>query len=249
MKRDKIYIYGKHALAEALEHAPRTVRKVFLAEGFSDPDLMGLLSRCGISPDRLRSRELEKTVGKDTSHQGVIAALNPEELMRPFGEFIAGLPRTEEKAMVLLDGLEDPHNVGAVIRSAAAFGAAGVLLPSRRQAPITGAVVKVSAGMAFRVPLVSIGGTTAAISDLKREGFRVYGLAMEGTVSLSSEPFDAPSVFIIGNESKGISSKVGELCDATLSIPMHPRAESLNAAVSAAVVLYQWSTRHPAALR
>jgi 23S rRNA (guanosine2251-2'-O)-methyltransferase len=146
---------------------------------------------------------------------------------------------------VLLDELTDPHNVGAIIRSAAAFGAAGVLIPSHNQAPITGTVVKTSAGMAFRIPLIAIGNVNQAVDALVKEGFRTYGLVMDGSRNVAEEKFDAPSLFIVGNEGAGIRQKTLERCDVKLRIPMNERAESLNASVSAAVVLYQWSVKHP----
>src|SRR5581483_3624265 len=97
------------------------------------------------------------------------------------------------------DELTDPHNVGAIIRSAAAFGAAGVLIPSHNQAPITGAVVEASAGMVFRVPMIAIGNINYTIDTLKDLGFRTYALAMDGERSVSEEKFDAPALCIIGN--------------------------------------------------
>src|SRR5262249_53596590 len=156
----------------------------------------------------------------------------------------SGAKLPDEKTMlVLLDELTDPHNVGAIIRSAAAFRAAGVLIPSHNQAPITGAVVKASAGMAFRVPLVSIGNVNQAVDELKDLGFRTYGLAMNGTQNVAEETFAAPSLIIVGKEGKGIRQKTLYRCDVVLRIPMDARAESLNASVSAAVVMYQWSVR------
>ncbi|MFZ2501025.1 MAG: RNA methyltransferase, partial [Minisyncoccia bacterium] len=150
--------------------------------------------------------------------------------------------------VAILAEVQDPHNVGAIIRSAAAFGLAGVLIPEHHQAGISGTVVKTSAGMAFRIPLVSIGNVNNAIKVLKEKGFWVYGLAMDGTAALGAEAFDTPSAFIVGNEGVGIREKTLEHCDVTLNVPMHPRTESLNAAVSAAVVFYAWSAKHPEAL-
>jgi 23S rRNA (guanosine2251-2'-O)-methyltransferase len=176
--------------------------------------------------------------------------MNTGALMLPFPEFLAALTeggtRTPDAGtmLVLLDELTDPHNVGAIIRSAAAFGAAGILIPSHNQAPITGAVVKTSAGMVFRIPLVPINNVNQAIDTLKKEGFKTYGLVMDGDTALAEEPFDAPALMIVGNEGEGIREHTLARCDIRLRIPMDPRAESLNASVSAAVVLYQWSTRH-----
>jgi 23S rRNA (guanosine2251-2'-O)-methyltransferase len=245
---EKIYVYGKHALMEALLHAPRAIKKVFLAHEVDDPELRELLKKRGIVPAAIKSREASHMVGEDTAHQGVIAIADPGALMVEFEDFFAGMKLSNDIALVLLDELTDPHNVGAIIRSAAAFGAAGVLIPFYRQAPVTGAVIKASAGMAFRIPLVSIGNVNYTVSQLQKEGFRTYGLAMKGAKELGAEKFDAPALFIIGNEGKGIRQKTLEHCDVTLRIPMDPRCESLNASVSAAVVLYAWSAKHSDAL-
>lgn len=243
--REKIYIYGRHALAEALAFAPQTVRKVFLSPEVDDAELRALLKKNNIAPGVLKTRELDHMVGRETAHQGVIAVTDPASLLLDFKQFVADLHPTERTMLVLLDELTDPHNVGAIIRSAAAFGAAGVLIPEHNQAPITGTVVKTSAGMAFRVPLIAIGNVNQAVDALARSGFRTYGLAMDGAQTISDERFDAPALFIVGNEGAGIRQKTMERCDVSLRIPMHARTESLNASVSAAVVLYQWSVCHP----
>ena len=249
--REKIYIYGKHALKEALLNNPRAVRKVFLSrEAAGDGDLNKLLRENGISAAALKTaHEAGRMVGEDTAHQGVIAIVDPAEIMIGFDDFLSELTPTEDTALVILDELTDPHNVGAIIRSAAAFGVSGVLLPSHHQAPITGAVVKTSAGMVFRVPMVAIGNVNQAVLRLQKEGFRVYALAMEGARDVTKERFDAPAVFVVGNEGKGIREKTLEHADVALKIPMSPRAESLNASVSAAVVLYAWSAEHRKALK
>ena len=233
---------------EALAHAPHAVRKVFLAPEVNDRELRDLLRKKNLSPGVLKGGEMDRVVGRDTVHQGVIAVTDPGALMMDFKQFMATLNPSSETMLVLLDELTDPHNVGAIIRSAAGFGAAGVLIPEHNQAPITGTVVKTSAGMAFRVPLVSIGNVNQAVDALQREGFRTYGLVMNGPQNIAEERFDAPALFIVGNEGEGIREKTLERCDVKLRIPMDARTESLNASVSAAVVLYQWSVRHPGAL-
>ncbi|MFA6408322.1 MAG: 23S rRNA (guanosine(2251)-2'-O)-methyltransferase RlmB [Candidatus Paceibacterota bacterium] len=247
-KREKVYIYGKHALVEALTSTPRIIRKVFLAPDAGDKELHSLLERHNIPKFPLGVSRGKELVGRDATHQGIIAVMDPSALLIPFDDFIETLDVKKNPAVVILGEIHDPHNVGAIIRSAAAFGLAGVLIPEHRQAGITGVVVKTSAGMAFRVPLVSIGNVNTTLKVLKEKGFWTYGLAMGGTTALGSEAFDVPAVFIIGNEGAGIREKTLEACDVALSIPMHPRTESLNAAVSAAVVFYEWSRKHPEAL-
>lgn len=248
MKQNKIYIYGKHALIEALSNAPQAVKKVYLSPKQDDEKLRNLLRKTGVPTAALEAKQMQNVEGSGT-HQGVIAHVSLEDLVIPFKTFIQRLKVADSTALVLLAEVQDPHNVGAVIRSAAAFGISGVLIPEHNQAPITGAVIKVSAGMAFRVPIVSIGNINQTVRDLKDARFSVFGLAGEGAKSINNESFDGPCVFILGNEGEGIRQKTRELCDSLLSIPIDPKCESLNAAVSAGVALYAWSTKHPEALK
>jgi len=248
MVQDKIYIYGKHALTEALLHTPQAVKKVFLAPQMDDVALRELVDKSGVTQAVLGAGSVPQEAG-GASHQGVIGLISVKELVVEYDSFIEGLTVAPDTALVLLNEVQDPHNVGAVIRSAAAFGISGVLIPEHDQAPVTGAVVKVSAGMAFRIPLVSIGNTNHTLRDLKERGFWIYGLAGEGANPLTKEEFTVPAVFVLGNEARGIREKTRELCDIRLAIPMHPQCESLNAAASMAIALYAWSAQHPEALK
>ena len=244
-----VLVYGKHPVAEALRHHPEAVQEVFL-----DP-------HGGTEVLRARAKEAGTPVApwgtlaartgvllEDVAHQGAAARVRTGTLLLPYGGFIANLPKAPSTLLVVLAEVQDPHNVGAVIRSAAAFGAAGVLLPAHRQAPVTGTAVKSSAGAAFSVPLVCIGNVATTLEDLKREGFWVYGLAGGGTVPLQREEFTRPSVLVVGNEHYGLRPRIRDACDLVLSIPQHPRCESLNVSAAVAVALYEWSRAHPEAL-
>jgi 23S rRNA (guanosine2251-2'-O)-methyltransferase len=244
MKANKVYIYGKHAVFEALQNKPHVIEKIFRAYSTEDKKLDAEIARSNIPVKEISGNE---DIERGASHQGVFALIAPEKLLIPYKEFIQTADITQDTAYTLLDELQDPHNVGAIIRSAAGFGISAVLIPEHNQAPLTGAVVKVSAGMAFRVPLVLVTNVNATLRDLKEKGFWIYGLTGEGNNSLTKETFDAPSVFVLGNEGKGMREKTEELCDIKLSIPIHPQCESLNVAASAAVTFYAWSTQHPEA--
>lgn len=241
-------MYGKHALVEALRNAPKVIRKVFLAPDLRDSELRILLEKNNIPIAVLAAGKGKELVGRDTVHQGVIAIMDPSSLLLSLDNFLATLDTKTNPAIAVLGEVQDPHNVGAIVRSAAAFGFSGVLIPEHNQAPITGAVVKSSAGMVFQIPLVSIGNVNHALHVLKEKGFWIYGLAMHGKTTLGTETFDAPAAFVIGNEGAGVREKTLDACDVVLSIPMHARTESLNAAASAAVVFYEWSRKHPEAL-
>ncbi len=214
MQKEKVYIYGRHAIEEAQAHAPHVLKKVM-------------------------------TNVKGAGHGGYVAIVDTTKLLIPFSEFIATLKPTSSMALLVLGGLTDPHNVGAIIRSAAAFNVAAVLLPQTGQAPITSTIAKTSAGMIFRIPLVTIESVAGAVQDLKGLGFKSYGLAGKGTTSVTNEQFLSPSVFIVGNEGVGLTGEVERECDALLSIPINARTESLNAAQATTVVLYEWMKQHP----
>jgi 23S rRNA (guanosine2251-2'-O)-methyltransferase len=233
---------------EALTSTPQVIRKVYLAPDAGDKELRSLLEKHSIPASPLAHGKGKELVGKDTAHQGIIAVMDPSALLVPFDDFIATLDVKKNPALAIMGEVQDPHNVGAIIRSAAAFGLAGVLIPEHNQAGVTGAVVKSSAGMAFRIPLVTIGNVNHTIKVLKEKGFWIYGLAMDGTAVLGTDAFDAPAAFVVGNEGAGIREKTLLACDVTLQIPIHARTESLNAAVSSAIVFYEWSRKHPEAL-
>mgnify|MGYP001586483804 FL=1 len=238
---------------EALRNTPKVIRKVFLAPDLHDTELRILLEKNNIPTAILASGKGKELVGRDTTHQGVIATMDPSALLISLDDFLATLPPLQSSgspkiAVAILGEVQDPHNVGAIIRSAAAFGLSAVLIPEHNQAGVTGAVVKSSAGMVFRIPLISIGNVNNTLKVLKEKGFWIYGLAMDGKTSLGTDVFDAPSAFVVGNEGAGIREKTLTACDVTLQIQMNARTESLNAAVSAAVVFYEWSRKHPEVL-
>lgn len=244
-----VAVYGKHACVEALRMRPDIIKKAFTLEGHEDPSLFELIKKAKLSPTPFTERRLPRGVPPGAVHQGVVLLMDSSKLLIPYETYIQTLKVTEHTALVILGEVQDPHNVGAVIRSAAAFGVSGVIIPEHRQAPLTGTVLKVSAGMAFKVPLLTIGNVNQTVRDLKDRGFWIYGLEGTAEVSLTDENFEKPSVFILGNEATGIREKTLELCDIPLRIPMHAGAESLNAAASAAVALYAWSAKHPKALK
>lgn len=246
-KADKVYIYGRHATLEALSYKPEVIKSVFLADQDKESEIVQVAGQNNIPIKQLGKGE-SRLAGQDAVHQGIIAVMDPSVLFTPWQKFVDGLDIEAKPAIALCAEVQDPHNLGAIIRSAAALGLSGVIIPEHRQAPLTGTVVKTSVGMVFKLPIVSVGNVNQTLRELQERGFWVYGLDMEGE-KLTETSFDRPSVFVVGNEGGGIREKTLELCDHRLSIPMHPRAESLNAAVSAATVFYEWSRQHPESLK
>lgn len=248
MKHSVEYIFGKHAVRELLRERPDVVVELHAAADFSDESILSATETHGIPLKVLNLKNPPRGISSNAAHQGIVAGIVPEKLTIPYKSFIETIEFNPDTALLVLGEVQDPHNVGAVIRSAAAFGLSGVLIPPHNQAPITGTVVKVSVGMAFRIPLVTISNVNAALRDLQDRGAWVYGLEGDGTVSTVSESYSKPSVFVLGNEGSGLREKTKEACDDLISIPIHPRCESLNAAAATAVVLASWSAQHPDAL-
>ncbi|MES2088126.1 MAG: 23S rRNA (guanosine(2251)-2'-O)-methyltransferase RlmB [Patescibacteria group bacterium] len=246
---NKIYIYGKHALAEALTNTPKVIEEIFMTSTFDDSAIRAQVKKLGLATSVLLPNKLPKEVDSQAAHQGIIGVLSFDRLIQPFTQFAENLKITPDTSLILLGELSDPQNVGAVIRSAAAFGISAVLIPEHNQAQITGSVVKVSAGMVFRIPLVSVSNVNTSLRELKDRGFAVYGLEGGAKYTMPKEEFELPTIFVLGNESEGIREKTRELCDKLISIPISPNCESLNAGVSAAVAFYAWSAKHPKAVR
>lgn len=243
MNDDIVYMFGKHAVLEALKSKPFVVRAVYESAEQGDDAVRMLLKKHSIPRRPLDTKKLPKGVPSDAVHQGIIAEIDARKLMVDYDDFMRTVRITNDTAFVLLGEVQDPHNVGAVIRSAAAFGVTGVLIPEHRQAQVSGTVIKVSAGTAFQIPLIQIGNVNTTIADLQNRGFWVYGLEGGAAQSVTDEGFEKPSVLILGNEATGIRQKTLEHCDIPLRIPMQGDAESLNASVAAGIVLYAWSSK------
>ncbi len=242
-----IMIYGKNPFIAAAHAYPHGLGTVFIEEHLRDEDIWRAVKAAGIVPKLLTTRTAEHLVG-DAAHQGVVAEFEGSLLLHKLDTLPVLAEPAADTCVVVLAELTDPQNVGAIIRSAASFGAAAVLIPEHNQASLSGAVIKASAGAAFHIPLVEIGNVNLALRTLKERGFWVYGLAKDGMNALAAEKFTEPAVFVIGSEGDGLREKTREHCDILLSIPQSGRAESLNASVAAAVCLYQWSGQHKGAI-
>ncbi|MFG3202884.1 23S rRNA (guanosine(2251)-2'-O)-methyltransferase RlmB [Streptomyces sp. NPDC048192] len=178
------------------------------------------------------------------NHQGLVLQVPPYEYAHPEDLLDAAADEGEDPLIVALDGVTDPRNLGAVVRSVSAFGGHGVVVPERRSAGMTAGAWKTSAGTAARTPVARATNLTRALESYKKAGLTVVGLAADGEVELGDlEALDGPVVIVVGSEGKGLSRLVGETCDFRVRIPMPGGAESLNAGVAAGVVLYEASRR------
>ena len=240
------YIYGKHAVMDAVSNAPGIVSRVFV-DPTQHPEIDRTAKKHAIFRSPFNEKVLSKKLGDGAVHQHVAALIDVERLMQDFHSFEGMLDENKKHALVILGEVQDPQNVGSIIRSAAAFGLSGVLIPKDRQAQLTGSVIKASVGTAFKIPLVGIGNVNQTVRTLKDKHFWMYGLAGESdesdSKSLRDEDFSENTVFIVGNEATGVREKTLELCDQVLHIPITDTVESLNAGTSAAVAFYEWSSK------
>ncbi len=180
-----------------------------------------------------------------TMHQGIALVIKPFQ----YANFEELLKKIEKPGLLIgLDGVTDPHNLGAIVRSAAAFGANAVVIPERRTAAMTGSAWKASAGAAARLPISQVTNLVRSLEDAKKAGFFVVGLDAEGDESLPKFSLSLESVYlIVGSEGKGLSRLVRETCDLILSIPMKSDVESLNASVATAIAMHQIAANRAAA--
>lgn len=243
MKRPpKVYIYGKHAVGEALANKPHTIRMLYIGQG-ADPAMRKLADKMGVPSERLDERKVTSMVEGKAPHQGLVALLAPQELLVSAEHFADNVTLRPDTLLVFLSEIQDPHNVGAIIRSAAALGASAILLPTHKQSPVTAAVVRASAGMVFSVPLVAVDNPQQLLATLKKKGVRIYGFAADSTQKLEDEDFPGPTMLVFGNEGAGVAPYARALCDTMLAIDIDKKVESLNVAASAAIALYAWRTR------
>lgn len=215
--------------------------KIFVRDSLKDSsisEIFTLASNNRIPINHVPGNKLYEMVGK-VNDQGVVALMSAVSYL-DFGEWLQQVDLNSYPGILLLDEIEDPHNLGAILRTAAAAGIDAVLVPKHRQAPVNATVFKTSAGTAGRIPIVRVGNLNQCIMELKEHRFWIAGLSAEGSTPLWDLEVDRPLAFVIGNEGSGIRKKTMEHCDYHISIPMHNKVESLNASVSAALIAYEW---------
>ncbi|AVH58003.1 MULTISPECIES: 23S rRNA (guanosine(2251)-2'-O)-methyltransferase RlmB [Streptomyces] len=240
-------VVGRNPVVEALrEGVPATMLYV---QQFIDNDervreaLQLAGERGGIYLMEAPRPELDRMTN-GLNHQGLVLQVPPYEYAHPEDLVNAAFDEGQDPLIVALDGVTDPRNLGAVVRSVSAFGGHGVVVPERRAAGMTAGAWKTSAGTAARTPVARATNLTRALEAYKKAGIAVVGLAADGEVELGElEALEGPVVIVVGSEGKGLSRLVGETCDFRVRIPMPGGAESLNAGVAAGVVLYEAARR------
>ncbi len=248
---DTDLIYGRHTVLAALAGG-RTLNRVWITPRLRyDPRFHSLLQQAkadGTIVDEVEPQRLHYlTAG--ANHQGVAAQVAPYAYLELDVLITQAKAASEQPVLVAVDSLTDPHNLGAIIRTAEALGAQGLVLPQRRSVGITSAVVKVAAGALETFPVARVVNLSRALETLKASGFWIYGTAATASRALHTVSLTGPIVLVIGSESNGLSLQTQRYCDELVSIPLHGKTPSLNAAIAAAMTLYEtyrqrWANTH-----
>jgi 23S rRNA (guanosine2251-2'-O)-methyltransferase len=229
---------GIHPVREALR-AHRPMDKVIISKGSAGPRVQEIVELCRENsvPVRFEPREVLDRVSKGIPHQGVIAF----GAVHNFVEL--GVVAASARLLVVLDGVEDPHNLGAIVRTAHAAGADAIVIPERRSAPLTETVERAAAGALSYLPVARIINVTQTLEKLKQLGFWIYGLDEGGSEVYSEVEYASPTVIVMGGEEKGVHEGVKKHCDVLVRIPMAGEVASLNVSVATGVVLFDWKRR------
>ena len=233
-------IAGRNAVFEALS-SKRPVNKIFIKAGLQGGSLGKIIAAAqsaAIPVEYVQPEKLDR-MAPGIRHQGIVALASPIAFSSLDTVLERAASRNEMPFLLLLDELQDPQNVGALIRSADAAGVHGVLLPRRRSCPLNMVVAKISAGAVNYVPVVQIGNIVQTLRSLKEQGFWVVGADMEGDSLYFETDLDRPLVLVVGAEGKGMGHLVKENCDMLVRIPMQGGVNSLNASAAGAILLYE----------
>lgn len=231
------FIAGRNPVAEALRSG-RALNKVMVQDGARGvTEIIAAAREKGVAVEFVKSDKLDK-LAQGVRHQGVVAYAAPVEFKTLEDALKKAAAKGEAPFLLLLDELQDPQNLGALIRTADAAGVHGILLPKRRSCPLNAVVAKISAGAVEYVPVIQIGNIVQQLKDLKKQGFWVAGADMDGG-PYTKVNLTGPLVLVIGAEGKGLGRLVKENCDIIVSLPMQGGVNSLNAAAAGAVLMYE----------
>lgn len=240
MAETEEFIIGRNSVMEALKSG-RPINKLFVAKGERQGSIREVIALARERRLIIQETDSHKLDGMAAGqkHQGVIASIPPIAYAE-LEEILAKATSPEETPfLVLLDELEDPHNVGAILRTSDAAGVHGVLIPKRRSCPLSGTVAKTSAGAVEYVPVARIGNVSQTLGELKKAGMWIVGADMDGEKNYYETDLTGPVVVVVGNEGKGMARLTKEHCDLTVRIPMLGKINSLNASVACSLLLYE----------
>ena len=232
-------LYGLHPVEEAIRAGGRRLEYVLVArDGSVRLDRLVELCRAAGVRVSVESKEQLTRIAKTEAHQGAVAAVRERQFLA-IEDLLRAKARFNHRFFLALDGVEDPHNLGALLRSADGAGVDGVLLPERRSAPISGVVAKTSAGASEHVPIARVPNVTRALEQMKKANVWIIGLDERGTPDYTDFNFNADCCLVLGSEGTGLHDLVKKTCDHLLRIPMAGSVSSLNVSVAGAVVMYE----------
>lgn len=232
-------IFGRNPVLEALR-SESEINKIYVAKGDlqgSIKEIIALAKEKGVQIQQVERAKLDKMFPKE-NHQGVAASIAEAEYVDWQEMVELARSKGEDPLIIVLDELEDPHNLGAILRTADAVGAHGVVIPKRRAASLTSGVAKAAAGAVAYVPVARVSNLGQTIEAMKKAGLWIAGAAMGGT-EIYKQDMTGPLAIVIGSEGKGLGRLVTEKCDFLISLPMHGQINSLNASVACGVILYE----------
>jgi len=233
-------VYGKNPVFGILETNPKRINKIYLAKGIKyDPkikDIITMAKNNRIVINEIPREKLDSMA--EGVHQGVAASVSPVE----YTEFSELLRKTKDKSdalVIILDKVEDPHNLGAIIRTAAAADADGIIIPRRNSSQITATVEKSSAGTVENIDIVQVNNLNAAIEELKEHNYWIYGAEGSANSYYFQQKFDSKTAIVLGGENNGVSTLVQKNCDVLVKIPMSEKINSLNVSNAASIIIYE----------
>jgi len=231
---------GRHPVLEALKSG-RTINKILMAEGATGSnimDIMGKARELSIVVQTVPKAKLDQ-ISESRNHQGVIAYIAAKDYVE-LEDIVEAANNSPRPGLILvLDEIEDPHNLGSILRTADAVGAHGVVIPKRRAVPLTATVAKASAGAIEHIPVARVANLSQALETLKKGGFWVVGTDVDAENMYHQVDMTAPTVIVIGNEGKGLGEVIKKRCDYLVRLPMIGQIQSLNAGVAAGILMYE----------
>jgi 23S rRNA (guanosine2251-2'-O)-methyltransferase len=239
-KTSNYYIYGLHTLQAVLDRAPERVLSVSIAQGKHDERVMQLqreIERHGIALQRVSDKQLSKQLG-EVAHQGVMAQVRPPDIGSD-QDLLQDIAQVTAPLLLVLDGVQDPHNLGACLRSADAAGACGVVVPRDRACGLNATVSKVASGAAEILPFYQVTNLARTLRELQDAHIHCVGLAGEATTSLYACDLRGSLALVLGAEGSGLRRLTRETCDVLAKLPMHGSVESLNVSVTAGIALFE----------
>ena len=222
-------VYGKNVVKDLLKKNQK-IRKIIIQDNFDDKEIISLIEKLNLDPKIMSKREIDDLCSG--LHQGIIVDI-PDYQYKTLEDVL------DNEILVILDHLEDPHNLGAIIRTCEAAGIKAVILPRDRQVQVTATVWKTSVGTLNNVDIASVSNINQAIKKLKDNGFWIVGTALQNSVDYRSIDYNGKIALVIGNEGSGISPLVAKNCDFLAKIPMYGETNSLNASVAAGIMIYE----------